>query len=77
MFEGRRTEVDLRLTKFVKMGGRMRLQANIDIYNVFNTLPILQEVTAYGANWLKPSGGTVVLGVQDPRQIQISGQLTF
>ena len=76
-FEGRRTELDLRLTKFVKLGARMRLQANLDFYNIMNKLPILQIVTAYGANWLKPSGGTTTLGIQDPRQIQVSGQLTF
>ena len=76
-FEGRRTELDLRLTKFIKLGSRMRLQANLDIYNVVNNLPILAIVTAWGPNWRKPNNIVSILGTQDPRQIQFSGQLTF
>ena len=68
--EKRRSQVDLRLTKYVTMGQR-RVQANFDLYNLFNSSDILGENTAFGSSWRKP---TLIL---NGRLIQFSANMTF
>ena len=50
---------------------RMRLQANLNIYNVFNGSASSSLNTNYGPLWLQPSL------LQDGRMLQFSGSLTF
>jgi hypothetical protein len=69
-FEGRINQVDLRITKIVKVG-RMRLQGMFDVYNALNASPITQEVYTYGPNWLKPAA---ILG---GRLMKFGGQFDF
>ena len=76
-FEGRRTQLDVRLTKFINIGSRMRLQANVDIYNVFNAAALVNVISTYGGNWRKPRGFQSGAGAQDARFVQVSGRLTF
>jgi hypothetical protein len=71
MFEGRRNQIDLRLTKVFKMGQNARLQVNFDAYNVVNANPVLTINTTYGAHWLQPTQ------ILDGRLLQFSGQLSF
>ena len=71
LFEARRTQVDLRLTKSFRLAGERRLQANFDVYNALNADSILGENNTFGSSWRKP---TLVLG---GRLIQFSGNLTF
>lgn len=52
-FEPRINQSDIRLSKGIKMG-RTRIQANFDIYNVFNANPILQVNSTLGALYLQP-----------------------
>ena len=40
-FEDRLNQLDLRLSKVMRMGPRYRLQANFDVYNVFNASSML------------------------------------
>jgi hypothetical protein len=68
--ENRRSQVDLRLTKYLSMG-RRRVQANFDLYNLFNSGDILGENTTFGASWRKP---TLIL---NGRLIQFSANMTF
>lgn len=68
--EHRRSQMDLRLTKYISMGNR-RIQANFDLYNLFNSSDILGENTTFGANWRKP---TLIL---NGRLIQFSANMTF
>jgi hypothetical protein len=68
--EKRRSQVDLRFTKYVQFGGK-RVQANFDLYNLFNSDDILGLNTTYGANWLRP---TLVL---NGRLIQFSANMNF
>jgi hypothetical protein len=49
----------------------MRLQANINVYNVFNGSAISTLNTNYGPVWLQPSL------MQDGRMLQFSGTLNF
>ena len=48
------TQVDLRLTKLVRFATR-KLQANLDVFNLFNRSTVLQVNSTYGQNWLKPT----------------------
>ena len=61
----------MRLTKLVRLSQRVRLQGNLDLYNAFNSGSAVQVNNAYGPQWRQPTE------VQDPRIVQVSGQLTF
>ena len=50
---------------------RVRLQANINFYNLLNGAAVLALNTTYGPNWLVPSA------IQDGRIVQFNGSLTF
>jgi hypothetical protein len=78
MFEDRRTQLDLRLSKFVRLGRKLRLQANFDVYNALNASSLLGINTAYGAQWRFPVTSLATgAGVLDGRLVEFSGQLTF
>lgn len=70
MFESRINQLDTRLSKNFNLG-RMRLQAQLDVYNVLNASPILGINSRYGPAWLTP---TEILGA---RLLKIGGQVTF
>ena len=70
MFEHRINQLDMRLTKNVKVG-RARVQGQLDVYNVLNTSAILGINTRYGPAWLTP---TEILGA---RLLKVGAQLTF
>ena len=77
VFEPRRSQVDLRLSKAISLRGA-RLQANFDIYNLFNDSAVLGINSTYGPNWLLPI--VVVSGTESilqGRLFQLGGQLTF
>jgi len=71
MFDDRLTRLDLRLAKRIAVSPRMRLQANFNIYNVFNGSASSTLNTNYGSLWLQPSL------LQDGRMVQFSANLTF
>ena len=70
-FEARRTQFDLRVTKIIRLGTRMRLQANLDVYNVLNRADILLINNTFGPNWRRPTS------IMEPRLAQIGAQLSF
>jgi hypothetical protein len=70
-FDKRVTQLDLRLSKIVKIGPKMRLQGNLDLYNLLNTAGVQTLTTTFGPRWLLP------IQVQDARLMQVGGQLTF
>jgi hypothetical protein len=63
--------LDLRLSKIVKLTPKMRLQGNLDLYNVFNGAGVQTITTAFGRQWRRP------IQILDARLIQFGGQLTF
>jgi hypothetical protein len=65
MFEDRITRLDFRL------GNRVRIQVNLDAYNVLNSSSIRSLTSTYGANWQRPTQ------ILDPRLLQFGGQITF
>ena len=58
----------MRLTRSFRING-IKLQGNLDLYNLFNEDAVLQVNTRYGPAWLQP---TNILG---PRTIKIGFQL--
>ena len=77
MFEDRRTQLDLRFTKRVNIG-RMRLDANLDVYNVFNASAVNAVNQTYGPQWLRPVGLSYAGGaIMDGRLFQLGGRLMF
>ncbi len=73
LFEPRRTLFDLRVSKVFPDVNGVRLQLNLDVYNVLNDASILSVNGSYGGNWLRPSSR----GIAAPRLIQMGGRLTF
>jgi len=67
VFEPRRTQLDLRLTKGFKLT-RARLQVNLDVYNTLNASNVVTLNTNYGPSWLQPTsfltGRLYEIGVQ-------------
>ena len=76
-FEPRRTQIDLRLTKIFTLSARMRVRANVDLYNILNDGSVVQMNYNYGASWRQPVGGAFTGGLADGRLLQVGAQLTF
>ena len=70
-FEERTTRLDFRVAKSIRIGQRVRVQGNFDLYHAVNSRSVLATTSAYGARWLVP---TLIL---EPRILQFSTQLTF
>lgn len=77
MFEPRRTQLDLRLSKMLQLRGSWRLRANVDVYNVLNGNGVIRVNTTYGSRWLTPLSTAVGSGFLEARLVQFGGQLTF
>jgi hypothetical protein len=69
MYGDRVNQFDMRLGKTLRFAGR-RASVNLDIYNLFNANPVMQENAAY-AVWRTPQR------IMDARLFKISGQLDF
>jgi len=58
-FGDRLNQLDIRFSKIFKFGGKSTVDANVDIYNAFNSDAVLSEQTAYsgtnGGAWLLPT----------------------
>jgi hypothetical protein len=70
-FEDARTQLDVRATKFIKLPGKTKLQANVDVYNLLNASSILIINTTYGPQWRRPTS------ILDGRLVEFSAQFTF
>jgi hypothetical protein len=71
LFEDRYSRLDLRVGKRLQLTQRVRLQANVNVYNVLNSSAIQIENQNYGPLWLQPSL------IEDGRMVQFSGNITF
>ena len=71
MYDHRIRRLDVRVTKQVRLTPRLRMQGNLDIYNVFNSGSAIQINNAFGPQWRQPTE------VQDPRILQFSAQMNF
>lgn len=73
LFEPRREILDVRFSKLFDLSDGMRLQVNLDVYNLLNDAAILNVNSNYGSGWRRP----VVRGIAAPRLFQVSGRVTF
>jgi hypothetical protein len=69
IYGDRVNQFDMRLGKTVRFGAR-RAMINLDIYNVINRSPVMQENAAYQV-WRTPQR------IMDARLFKISGQFDF
>jgi hypothetical protein len=69
MYGDRVNQLDMRFGKIIRFGAR-RASINLDVYNVTNGNPVMQEQAAY-AIWRTP------LRIMDARMFKVSGQLDF
>ena len=76
MFRDYIHNLDLRVSRSFRLGGRYKVQAMVDIYNVLNagTVTLLSE--AFGANqatrvWMNPQA------IQASRYLRFGGQFNF
>ena len=73
-FEDRRNQFDFRLSKIFNLMKSTRLQANFDVYNMFNASSVLVINTTYAtanSQWLKPTA------ILPARVLQVSANFTF
>jgi hypothetical protein len=70
MYEARINQLDLRLTKIVKVG-RSRIHGMLDLYNVLNGSAILSENSRYGSAWLTPRQ------ILDARLVKFGARVDF
>ena len=70
VFEDRYTQLDLRLTKTIRMG-RARLQGMADAYNLFNASAVTARNNAYGPTWGRPTA------IQVGRLFKFGGQFDW
>jgi hypothetical protein len=78
LFEDRRNQLDLRLSKLFMLGGQARLRANLDIYNALNASSVLGVNQNYGPQWQVPvSAANGFEAVLQGRMIQVGWELTF
>jgi len=82
MYTPRRTQVDLRVSKSIKLRGAQKLQVMADIFNAFNSNAAVGATsnageppaainTTYGSAWLKP------LNILQPRYVKLGVQFMF
>jgi hypothetical protein len=71
MFEDRRTQLDFRLSRRFRFGGRYNFDASMDIYNVLNSSAIISLSNTFGPTWQQPTA------VLDARMFQLNGRFTF
>jgi hypothetical protein len=82
MYTPRRTQVDLRISKSLKLAGTQKLQVMADIFNAFNSNAAVGATsnageppaainTTYGSAWLKP------LNILQARYVKIGAQFMF
>jgi hypothetical protein len=69
VYGDRTNQLDVRVGKIIRFGGR-RASINLDIYNMLNANPVMQENAAY-AVWRTPQR------IMDARLFKVSGQFDF
>ena len=71
MFGDRLNQLDFRMSKIFRLPGNRRIQANMDLFNVFNASAVLAQNNTYGSSWLRPTN--IIQG----RLLKFGGQFDF
>ncbi|MBI2189380.1 MAG: hypothetical protein HYU37_19960 [Acidobacteria bacterium] len=70
MFEDRRRQLDLRLSRTFRAGSTSLL-GTIELYNALNTSPLLAANATFGPRWLQPTE------ILSGRLLKFGAQFTF
>jgi hypothetical protein len=75
-YEGRRNQLDVRLTKTLQLSRKLRSSWNLDIFNITNNAAVISvnntfNPAAGSTTWLRPTK------LLDPRLIEVSGRIDF
>ena len=70
LYGDRVNQFDLRVGKILRFGGA-RANLAVDVYNLFNSNPVLTYNEQFGATWLRPNS------VLQPRFAKLSAQINF
>jgi hypothetical protein len=71
MYRERMNQVDFRLSKIFRLPSNRRVQANLDLFNMFNVSAVLGQNNTYGPSWLRPTN--IIQG----RLLKFGGQIDF
>jgi hypothetical protein len=71
LYGARMNQMDFRLSKLFRFGSGRRIQANMDLYNLFNGSAVIAQNNNFGATWLLPSQ------ILQGRLLRFSGQFDF
>lgn len=70
VYADRSMQLDVRITKRFNIG-RVRIEANLDIFNVLNASGVQVHNNNFGSGWLQPRL------IQLPRYVMLGAQLNF
>jgi hypothetical protein len=75
-YEGRRNQLDVRLTKTLQLTRKLKSSWNLDVFNISNNAAVISvnntfNPAAGSTTWLRPTK------LLDPRLIEISGRIDF
>jgi len=70
MYEPRVTQVDVRVSRDMKVG-RIRLRPRVDVFNLFQDNGVQSITSRCGSSWLKPGS------VLNRRMVKLGAQLDF
>ena len=71
VYGDRLNQLDFRLSKLFRLPGNRRVQANLDLFNMFNASAVLAQNNNYGGSWLRPTN------ILQGRLIKFGGQFDF
>lgn len=71
VFEDRRTQLDVRVSRRFKLGSRYSFDASLDVYNVTNSGSVITLSETFGPTWQQPTA------ILDARMLQLNGRFTF
>jgi hypothetical protein len=71
VYGDRLNQLDFRLSKVFRLPGNRRVQANMDLFNMFNASAVLGQNNNYGGSWLRPTN------ILQGRLIKFGGQFDF
>jgi hypothetical protein len=64
-------QVDFPLSKIFRIAGGRRVQANVDLFNLFNVSAVLAQNNTYRPSWQRPT--SIIQG----RLLKLGGQIDF
>ena len=77
LFEDRRNQLDVRLSKALNFGDTTTVRLNLDAFNAFNSGAILGSNPRFGGSWGRPQPVQTNSAILDGRLFEVSADVTF